>query len=191
MDKDERKLGLHKAREGWRWKQWGQFLKSGRRDATELAGETYQQGRAAATRDMIGGKAERMAVAVGAFYSPAAASVASEGKFGGDCCWGCGEKMADQDHIMWECARRPGGPERPRDKVQARLGWPVGRSKTEDERVMEWMEAVVRKTWDSRYGVGGQEAADREREGRQEGASKTQPVKTMAGTQAAEKRRKK
>ena len=55
-----------------------------------------------------------------------------------------GRMTPDQDHIMWRCTKRlAGAPKRPRDKLQERWGWPTGKDKKEDERVLEYMRPKV------------------------------------------------
>ena len=91
----------------------------------------------------------------GALMSPKVAAIAGNGEKFQDCrcIWeGCNEVTPDQDHIMWRCTKRPAGaPKRPRDKLQERWGWPTGKDRKEDERVLEYMEEVVQRTWDQRY----------------------------------------
>ena len=61
---------------------------------------------------------------------------------------------------------------KPRDGVQARLGWAMGVNHAEDEQVLDWMAQVVREVWDQRYGTeaGGREEETNESEGSGEGS---------------------
>ena len=84
----------------------------------------------------------------GAFRSPAmwmhgtSADVA--------CIW-CKTEVGHQNHMMWECEKRPKRMDKPRCPLQARLGWPVGENEGYDEQVIEWMMEVVNETWSQRY----------------------------------------
>ena len=91
---------------------------------------------------------------MGAFKSP----IASRHWKAPKCCWeGCRSLVPTQDHVMWQCRnRRAGAPGRPRDAVQARLGWPAGTDGEKDKEIVEWMEEVVQKVWDQRWDNEGQ-----------------------------------
>ena len=138
---------MHEVREAWRCTNWERFLKTGRRDAAMFQEVEYDEKRFTKAREAAKGNTRRLHLMSGAFMSPKVASIAGRGvKFQeGRCIWpGCNQEVPDQDHIMWGCKKRPGNaPGRPTDKLQERWGWPKGRNKTEDERVLEYMEEVV------------------------------------------------
>ena len=155
MEKSTRKEVMHKIREGWRSCQWKEFQGKDRRDAKELRtvpydGEKVRLARKAAAA----GDTRRAHLMMGAFKSPMASRHWKEPK----CCWeGCGCQVPTQDHVMWECRkRRAGAPGRPRDVVQARLGWPAGRDVEKDREILEYMEEVVQRVWDLRWDNEGQ-----------------------------------
>ena len=99
-----------------------------------------------AWKAVAAGDTRRAHLMMGAFKSPIASRHWKHPK----CCWeGCRSLVPTQDHVIWECRkRRAGAPRKPRDAVQARLGWPAGTDGKKDMEILEWMEEVVQKVWD-------------------------------------------
>jgi hypothetical protein len=177
--KDDKKV-MHKVREAWRWKNWNKFLGTGRRDALMMQEVAYGEKRFTKAREAVKGQGRRLHLMAGAFKSPKVAAIAGRGvihQHGKCICEGCREETLDQDHIMWGCRKRPGNaPKRPKDKLQERWGWPTGKDKQEDERVLEYMEEAVQRTWDQRYPEG-----KREREKKEEAKEKKEQQEAEEG----------
>ena len=79
------------------------------------------------------------------------------------CVW-CKKEDGTQEHMLWSCQGRPKKLMKPKDPLQARLGWPTGKKerKRQDLEVMEWFEEVVREAWRQRYGEGKEARAEAE-----------------------------
>ena len=97
---------------------------------------------------------ERKALALAVFWSPAAMGERGiKGRSMPTGCPLCHGSRGVHEHIFWECAKRPEKIDRPSDEVQARLGWPSGQSRKEDEQVVAYMQGVVSEVvWDQGYG---------------------------------------
>ncbi|CAK0843782.1 unnamed protein product, partial [Prorocentrum cordatum] len=156
VEKDVHARLMHKVREGWRWWNWQKFKRQRRRrDVAPMQGVECDEARVKLAREAArDGAGTRMHVMCGSFLSPLAAKAAGGEKFDEACrcvCPGCDADLPDQDHIMWGCACRPSwAPDRPRDELQVRWGWPAGRSCEEDRLILRWMEEVAERTWDAR-----------------------------------------
>jgi hypothetical protein len=156
VEKEVHARQMHQVCEGWRWWNWQQFKRQRRRDVAPLQGVEYDEARVKLAREAAkDGAGTRMHIMCGSFLSPLAAKAAGGGKFDEacHCVWpSCDTDLPDQDHIMWGCTHRPRwAPARPGDALQARWGWPAGRSRDEDRLVLSWMEEVAERTWDARY----------------------------------------
>jgi len=150
--KSEEEAGsiMHKAREGWRAREWNSFTRGNRREAAHIGEVPYDGQRAKLAREVGAGSPEKLALTLCSFMSPAC--MQGNGKnYPTHCCW-CGLANGHHDHIFWECGARPQKVRKPADKVQARLGWPVGQDRKYDEDVLTWMARVVREVWQKRYG---------------------------------------
>ena len=141
---------MHNIREAWRGREWDKFVNSARREARAIGPMPYNGKRAKMAREAAEGSPERRAVTLCAFMSPGC-FVGRQTDFTTRCCW-CKEATGHHDHIFWECMARPEKIPRPADKLQARLGWPVGHSPREDNRILSWMARVVGEVWEQRYG---------------------------------------
>ena len=128
----------------------------------------------------------------GAFMSPAVAAIAGRGEKyqSGRCIWpGCNQEVPGQDHIMKGCRCRPRNTiRRPRDKLQERWRGPAGKKEDEDERVLEYMEEVVQRTWDQRHpeGVRQRDAKEKAGKKKEEEASKGRTRRSRAAQKLEE-----
>jgi len=110
--------------------------------------------RAAAARAACERNGLLRSILLGTFRSPA--TMEQMGAEDKQCRW-CRAHLGHRDHIFWECLQRPpGGPERPKCRLQARLGWPMAskddNSHDTDEAIMTYMSMVAKTVLDERYG---------------------------------------
>ena len=150
---DEEKEFEHWIRESYRRVMWLHFLEDKRRDSKEIleSGDHEYPEEACKILRTRWLSPELRAVVCGSFWSHAAEK-ATRGEVE-DCPW-CRQEgvVASWDHCMWECPARTHTPQKPTCRIQSRLAWPTSDSVEVNEQVFAQAEAVVRKTWQNRYG---------------------------------------
>jgi len=153
----------HLVRDSWRATQFFEWLQSGRVDAKDCAGTTFNSTRCKLTREFAKKDRHYWMVSIGAMVSPARFHQMKVSKLTGPqmaaqntyfCCPWCGLFKADANHVTWECTQN-GRPTNlvPRDKLQRRLGWFTTdrRRKDMDSGIARWMAHVREKILNIRY----------------------------------------
>ena len=145
----------HNLRESWRRCQFRGWLNGGRRDAMFCQNAYYEPKRFSAVRKAAALSRPARAVLTGASVSPAAyESMRGHRNDTHKKCPFCHRAIGTLEHVVWHCralpdfANRPGIP---RDALQKRLAWPMGRSREHDDAVLAWHVHVRKVLLDSRY----------------------------------------
>ena len=96
------------------------------------------------------------AVLSGAFVSPAVYGIMTDHRDDDEAkaCPFCHSSIGTLEHVVWHCRALPDISDRPRvprDSLQRRLAWPMGRSREYDDSVLTWHMHVRKLLLDRRY----------------------------------------